>query len=43
MLSTNTNDTFVIFHGHNPRPMNVFNGRQLGIGVMIKGANLNES
>jgi len=36
----NKDDTIVTIRHHNSRPANVFNGRPLGIGVVIKGQHL---
>jgi len=34
---TNTEDTLLTIQHHNNRPLNAFNGRPLGIGVVLKG------
>ena len=36
LLSKNTEDTVIIIQHHNPRPLHVFNGRPLGIGLIVK-------
>lgn len=35
--ATNTTDTIITVQHYNPRPANVFNGRPLGIGMLLKG------
>lgn len=37
LKNTNKTDTLITIQHFNPRPMNVFNGRPLGIGLVIKG------
>jgi len=38
--ATNTEDTLLTIQHHNPKPMTAFNGRPLGIGVVLKGQQL---
>ena len=37
LKETNTEDTLITIQHHNPRPLTAFNGRPLGIGVVLKG------
>jgi hypothetical protein len=37
LKNTNKTDTLITIQHFNPRPMNAFNGRPLGIGLVIKG------
>ena len=37
LKTTNRTDTLITIQQHNPRPANAFNGRPLGIGVVLKG------
>jgi len=37
LKNTNTKDTLITIQHHNPRPATVFNGRPLGIGIVLKG------
>ena len=40
LKETNTKDTLITVQHHNPKPADVFNGRPLGIGMVVKGQGL---